>query len=488
MLVAALRFAVGTLCLLGLQRPTAATDGNDLLCPTQSWPQRASAAQQACCPQGRGDGNHRRQLQQTADADCQLPSSCPSAACAAEVIPFIEQCRGLIQAASSQDGGQSSVSYSQLFSSCTSLYPQYAGRPGGNTGSAVAVVGANTDPLTCSFEIVCDQRSADGMSPSGCRTICRGAPGGHNLPPGANCDRLLPSRRRQALQAAIRANHVLLFSTQEDRGGHGANSRLYDNNVCSTVLLLDPATDAYLACVHPGEMLFGQPSHSYIFTGGQYMGSGMSLLGQPPDEFDARMRHSGVALECGASLEPPPPPVGEVEACYKPGSTSVVLHDASARLPQCSRQKAQLPASCSAHGDAAAWNAYVGCAFEANDWAKYRSGGNGGCSGPTTFAFCEAAFPGDPERIKCCSNSRCAWSASLFGNDGGHPACITPEWAVNICCMPCTCWLSPANNADVGGNANMTIVESGYEGRDYPVLVNSDGEHKHHRNSFIFHS
>ena len=86
---------------------------------------------------------------------------------------------------------------------------------------------------------------------------------------------------------------------------------------------------------------------------------------------------------------------------------------------------------------------FMSCAFSANGWGKYRSGGNGGCSGPTTMAFCEAEFAGDPDRIRCCSNSRCPWSASLFGDNGGNAACLTDDWAVNICCQPCTCWLSP---------------------------------------------
>ena len=34
---------------------------------------------------------------------------------------------------------------------------------------------------------------------------------------------------------------------------------------------------------------------------------------------------------------------------------------------------------------------------------------------------------------------RCAWSASLFGDGGRQPACISEDWAVNICCEPCTC-------------------------------------------------
>merc|ERR1711871_1397755 len=89
------------------------------------------------------------------------------------------------------------------------------------------------------------------------------------------------------------------------------------------------------------------------------------------------------------------------------------------------------------------------------------------------FSFCESAFAGDPDAIRCCSNSRCAWSASLFGAGGSHPVCIDDNYAVNICCEPCSCWLSPVG-VSPGGRGNMTIRDS-YQGRDYPVLVNVDG-------------
>ena len=64
-------------------------------------------------------------------------------------------------------------------------------------------------------------------------------------------------------------------------------------------------------------------------------------------------------------------------------------------------------------------------------------------------------------------------SASLFGASGGHPVCIDDNYAVNICCEPCSCWLSPVG-VSPGGRGNMTIRDS-YQGRDYPVLVNVDG-------------
>merc|ERR1712146_193705 len=110
-------------------------------------------------------------------------------------------------------------------------------------------------------------------------------------------------------------------------------------------------------------------------------------------------------------------------------------------------------------GDSGPWNDFLECAFRSNNWAKFRHGGQGGCGGPTLFSFCETAFVGDPDAIRCCSNSRCAWSASLFGAGGGHPYCITDKYAVNVCCEPCPCWLSP-RGVTPGGRGNMTIIEN----------------------------
>ena len=47
----------------------------------------------ACCPAGGGNGNgHRRSLQ----ADCDLPSTCPSADCAATFVAYFDNCSTML--------------------------------------------------------------------------------------------------------------------------------------------------------------------------------------------------------------------------------------------------------------------------------------------------------------------------------------------------------------------------------------------------------
>ena len=52
-----------------------------------------AAAMDACCPTtGAGGGGHRRSLQ----ASCDLPATCPSAACAAVFVPFMADCDAML--------------------------------------------------------------------------------------------------------------------------------------------------------------------------------------------------------------------------------------------------------------------------------------------------------------------------------------------------------------------------------------------------------
>ena len=55
-----------------------------------------AAAMAACCPLGSGQG-HRRFLQ----ASCELPDTCPSMACAAIFVPFMEDCGAILARSSS---------------------------------------------------------------------------------------------------------------------------------------------------------------------------------------------------------------------------------------------------------------------------------------------------------------------------------------------------------------------------------------------------
>lgn len=128
---------------------------------------------------------------------------------------------------------------------------------------------------------------------------------------------------------------------------------------------------------------------------------------------------------------------------------------------------------CSTADDSDVWNELIQCAFGPNQWMQWRYGGEGGCGGPTLFKFCQDAFPGDADMIRCCSASRCPWSASPFGRGGGQPICIDDSYAVNICCLPCSCWLY----AD-GGNSDMTIDEDYTDphGASYAALIDKSGK------------
>lgn len=448
---------VRTCAALACLLPAAATDQSTYSarhCHQQVWSTRAAEVQAACCV-----GGHRRaQLLGKAEApgSCELPTTCPSANCAATFVRFYAECATLIASAEAQDP-RKAHRYDDLLRSCQAMAPP------GAISTAVAV---RKGPDACAFKIVC----LDAHDTQGCRVACD-----DDAPAAADghCDALLSMADTSAAQmkARMAESEVVLFSTRNDEGGARASNLLYTASVCNRVEILDADEDAYLACLHPHEEFLGNKVHSYVFAGGKFLSNGLALTGIDGRTFDQRMDKVGATRACGKALEPPPPPPGEVDACYRKGSTQIFEADAAV-APTCKTQKEALPATCDSAADVPAWREFMSCAFSANGWGKYRSGGNGGCSGPTTMAFCEAEFAGDPDRIRCCSNSRCPWSASLFGDNGGNAACLTDDWAVNICCQPCTCWLSPQGSL-VGGNANMTIAED--DGRGYPVILNSDG-------------
>jgi hypothetical protein len=65
----------------------------------------------------------------------------------------------------------------------------------------------------------------------------------------------------------------------------------------------------------------------------------------------------GATRACGKALEPPPPPPGEVDACYREGSTQIFEADAAV-APTCKTQKEALPATCDSAADVPAWCAH----------------------------------------------------------------------------------------------------------------------------------
>ena len=431
------------------------------MCTISAWTERAEAVQSVCCPWSTsaptGQQGHRR----TQDSDCQLPTLCPSEECASMFVPFRRDCGDLIATVSSADPGMEGR-YNELEQSCQELLsPEHKTEAPSQSTSAAAA------PQLCAQEKVACEGS------NRCHVECAGP---EDRMDEASCAALIPAADRQRLHELISSNPVVFFGTRNDQATSNAANMLWHLSVCTEDVVLDPATSRYLRCLYPHETVMSvYPPTSFVFFGGNFLGNGITVTGIPQDEMEMRIQATGVERTCGAAAQPPPPPPGEVNACVAPGST--VIHEEDMGLPsRCQALKRALPADgCSSPADSGPWNEFMACAFDANEWVKYRVGGQGGCSGPTLFAFCEEQFAGDPDKIRCCSNSRCAWSASLFGEGGGQPACISNDWAVNICCEPCTCWLSPApSDGSPGGSGNMTIMEE-YEGRDYPVLVNSDG-------------
>lgn len=430
------------------------------MCTIGTWAQRAAVVQSRCCQDAEmGQQGHRR----AQDGDCQLPTQCPSAECALVFVPFRRDCGDLIATISSVDTGMEDR-YNQLDQSCQAvLSPEHKTdvphHLSGESGTA--------PPLCDQVRVVCEGAG------NRCHIECARP---EDRVDETGCAALMPAADRQQLQHLVANTPVVFFGTRNDQATSNAANMLWHLSVCHQDVVLDSATSRYLRCLYPHETVMSvYPPTSFIFFGGKFLGNGIAVTGIPSDEMETRIQASGAERTCGEAAQPPPPPPGVVNACVAPGSTTIYEEDMG--LPsRCQDLKRALPANgCSSSADSGPWNDFMRCAFDANDWAKYRVGGQGGCSGPTLFAFCEEQFAGDPEKIRCCSNSRCAWSASLFGTGGGQPACISQDWAVNICCEPCTCWLSPAPaDGSPGGRGNMTIVEE-YEGRDYPVLVNSDG-------------
>ena len=426
------------------------------MCTISAWSRRADAVQSACCGSAAVEQQGHRRVQA---GDCQLPTQCPSVECARLFVPFRRDCGDLIATISSLDPGLEGR-YNQLQQSCqTLLSPEHK----------TEAPSADAAPLCSQERVVCEGIGNNNR----CHVECAG-PQDHVLE--SSCAALLSADDRRRLDGLISSTPVVFFGTRNDQATSNAANMLWHNSVCHEDVVLDAATSRYLQCLYPHETVMSvYPPTSFVFFGGNFLGNGITVTGIPQDEMETRIRATGAERTCGQAAQPPPPPPGEVNACVAPGSTTI-REDERSLPPRCQALKRALPAhGCSSYADSGPWNDFMACAFDANGWVKYRLGGQGGCSGPTLFAFCEEQFAGDPEKIRCCSNSRCAWSASLFGEGGGQPACISEDWAVNICCEPCTCWLSPAPaDGSPGGRGNMTITDH-YNGRDYPVLVNSDG-------------
>jgi hypothetical protein len=212
---------------------------------------------------------------------------------------------------------------------------------------------------------------------------------------------------------------VLIFGIPREPSGNAALKRFYDESVCFHGRKLSPDMESFLNCRFPDDTLLGNnfPLHSWIFIGGRFFGNGYTLVHTPSNELERRLKTVNADRTCGVAGRPPPPPPGG--ACLHPGSTHIVAADTTVPA-QCQALKALLPTKpgglglkCNAFADSGPWNNFLECAFRAHNWARFRHGGQGGCGGPTLFAFCEKTFAGDPDAIQCCSNTRCAWSASL---------------------------------------------------------------------------
>ena len=78
----------------------------------QEFQAMTAAAMAACCP-AQSAGGHRRFLQ----ASCELPDTCPSMACAAVFVPFMEDCGAMLARSSSVPLGQ----FQAFRASCQSL-------------------------------------------------------------------------------------------------------------------------------------------------------------------------------------------------------------------------------------------------------------------------------------------------------------------------------------------------------------------------------
>lgn len=387
-----------------------------------------------------------------------------------QFVEFMSECRQFVQSDSSRQGA-----YNALFASC-SLLTSATGPGDGTSGGRTLCA---TDHVVCKTSVA-DPRG--GVMPGQCTTECRKKP----LPTAQRCvapaGRVWRDNTIAEHEQDIKYAPVMVYGVNRDPSTNAASKRLYDESICFRGKGMGPDMEAYLRCRYPDDTNLEQRGfnlRSWIFFGGKFFGHGYTLANVPSNELERRLTAIKADRTCGKAARPPPPPPGQVNACVRPGSTKVIVPETI--VPhQCQQLKARLPKKTSGSGlkcdtfaDSGPWNDFLECAFRSNNWAKFRHGGQGGCGGPTLFSFCETAFAGDPDAIRCCSNSRCAWSASLFGAGGGHPYCITDKYAVNVCCEPCPCWLSP-RGVTPGGRGNMTIIEN-YHGRTYPVLVNSDG-------------
>lgn len=434
-------------------------------CPRNTWAQRATKVSQVCCVGGSQPtkAGHRRALQK-----CTLPSKCPSQACAMQFLEFMNECPALVATDPARK-----PKYNVLLASCK-LMASATGPGDGKSGSAI---------LCPTNHVLCTSQAPDprgGLMPANCHTECRKKA----LPSIQSCrspstGAWTDSTIAEFMSVVQGSPKVLIFGIPREPSGNAALKRFYDESVCFHGRKLSPDMESFLNCRFPDDTFLGNnfPLHSWIFIGGRFFGNGYTLAHTPSNELERRLKAVNADRTCGVAGRPPPPPPGG--ACLHPGSTHIVAADTTVPA-QCQALKALLPTKpgglglkCNAFADSGPWNNFLECAFRAHNWVRFRHGGQGGCGGPTLFAFCEKTFAGDPDAIQCCSNTRCAWSASLFGPGGGSPYCINSKYAVNVCCSPCPCWLSP-RGVTPGGRGNMTIIEN-YHGRSYPVLVNSDG-------------
>ena len=98
------------------------------------------------------------------------------------------------------------------------------------------------------------------------------------------------------------------------------------------------------------------------------------------------------------------------------------------------------------------WREFFFCAFAEQNWGRFKWAGQRAAGGPVIYDFCSRTFAGDPGKIRCCSNARCPWGNSptpVYGH--GIGVCVSPKWAVNICCPPCFCKVADPRLVPISG-------------------------------------